>query len=61
MVWSQLAEIQTPAVLTTDFPYLRFIGDRIVREDDFGRIETDIWIRSYLTNRYGYILAKLIN
>jgi uncharacterized protein YecE (DUF72 family) len=26
-VWSQLAEIQTPPVVTTDFNYLRFIGD----------------------------------
>ena len=27
MVWSQLAEMQTPPILTTDFLYLRFIGD----------------------------------
>jgi uncharacterized protein YecE (DUF72 family) len=41
LVWSQLAEIQTPPVVTTDFLYLRFIGDRSIPEDDFGRIQRD--------------------
>jgi uncharacterized protein YecE (DUF72 family) len=39
MVWSQLAEIQTPPICTTDFLYLRFIGDRSIQEKDFGRIQ----------------------
>src|SRR5947208_12221983 len=41
MVWRQLAEIQTPPILTTDFLYLRFIGDRSIHEKDFGRIQID--------------------
>jgi len=41
MVWSQLAEIQTPAFATRDFVYLRFIGDRSIQEKDFGRIQLD--------------------
>ena len=41
MVWSQLAELQTPPILTTDFLYLRFIGDRSIQEKDFGRIQID--------------------
>jgi uncharacterized protein YecE (DUF72 family) len=41
MVWSQLAEIQTPPIVTTDFLYLRFIGDRTIQEKDFGRIQID--------------------
>jgi len=41
LVWSQLAELQTPPVLTTDFLYLRFIGDRSIHEKDFGRIQID--------------------
>lgn len=32
MVWSQLAEMQTPPIVTTDFLYLRFIGDRSIQE-----------------------------
>ena len=29
MVWSQLVELRTPPISTTDFLYLRFIGDRL--------------------------------
>ena len=41
MVWSQLAELETPPILTTDFLYLRFIGDKSIHEKDFGRIQID--------------------
>jgi hypothetical protein len=32
MVWSQLAGITTPPIVTTDFPYRRFIGDMAIQE-----------------------------
>jgi hypothetical protein len=38
LVWSQLAEIRTPSVVTSDFVYIRFIDDRSIQETDFGRI-----------------------
>jgi uncharacterized protein YecE (DUF72 family) len=42
LVWSQLAEIRTPPVVTSDFVYIRFIGDRsIIQERDFGHIQID--------------------
>ena len=41
MVWSQLANIRTPPILTTDFLYIRFIGDRTIHEKDFGKIQKD--------------------
>ncbi|MGA9171441.1 MAG: DUF72 domain-containing protein [Nitrososphaeraceae archaeon] len=41
MVWSQLAELRTPPIVTTDFLYLRFIGDRTIHEEDFGKIQKD--------------------
>jgi len=41
LVWSQLAELQTPPILTTYFLYLRLIGDRGIEEKDFGRIQID--------------------
>ena len=41
MVWSQLAEVRTPPIVTTDFLYLRFIGDRSIQEKDFGKIQKD--------------------
>ena len=39
MVWSQLAELRTPPIATTDFLYLRFIGDRTIDEKNFGKIQ----------------------
>ena len=30
MVWSQLARIRTPPIVTSDFLYVRFIGDRSI-------------------------------
>ena len=41
MVWSQLAELLTHPVVTSDFLYLRLIGDRSIQEKDFGRIQID--------------------
>jgi uncharacterized protein YecE (DUF72 family) len=41
LVWSQLAELQTPLVVTTDFLYVRLIGDRSIQEKDFGQIQID--------------------
>src|SRR5438093_13382195 len=41
LAWSQLAEMKTPPVVTTDFTYLRLIGDRSIQEKDFGRIQID--------------------
>ena len=41
MVWSQLAGIRTPPIVTTDFIYIRFIGDRSIDEKDFGKIQKD--------------------
>jgi hypothetical protein len=40
-VWSQLAGLQIPPVITSDFLYVRFIGDRSIQEKDFGRIQID--------------------
>src|SRR5215472_2586982 len=39
LVWSQLTELQTSPVVTTNFLYVRFIGDRSIQEKDFGRIQ----------------------
>jgi len=41
LVWNQLTDFQTPPVVTTDFVYMRFIGDRSIQEKDFGRIQID--------------------
>jgi hypothetical protein len=36
---SQLARLSTPPFVTTDFLYIRFIGDRSIDEKDFGKIQ----------------------
>lgn len=41
LVWSQLADIRTPPIVTSDFVYVRLIGDRSIQEKDFGRIQLD--------------------
>jgi uncharacterized protein YecE (DUF72 family) len=41
LVCNQLVDIQTPPIVTTDFLYLRFIGDRSIQEKNFGRIQID--------------------
>ena len=33
--------MQTPPIVTTDFIYLQFIGDRSIDEKDFGTIQKD--------------------
>ena len=41
LVWSQMTDLQTPPIATTDFLYMRFIGDRSISEKDFGKIQKD--------------------
>ena len=41
LVWSQQDILTTPPILTTDFVYLRLIGDRSINEKDFGKINKD--------------------
>ena len=41
LVWSQLAKLSTPPIVTMDFLYVRFIGDRSISKKDFGIIQKD--------------------
>ena len=41
MVWSQQDKLSTPPIVTSDFVYLRLIGDRSIDEKDFGNIQKD--------------------
>jgi uncharacterized protein YecE (DUF72 family) len=41
LVWSQLEDLVTPPIITTDFLYLRLIGDRSIDERDFGKIQKE--------------------
>jgi len=41
MVWSQMNGLQIPPIVTSDFVYLRLIGDRRLAESQFGKIQID--------------------
>lgn len=41
LVWSQMDRLQTPPIVTTDFIYLRLIGDRSIHESNFGKLQRD--------------------
>lgn len=41
LVWGDVAGIENPAPITSDFVYLRLIGDRTIPEKDFGRLQKD--------------------
>lgn len=41
LVWSQMDRLQTPPIVTSDFVYLRLIGDRRLAENQFGKIQID--------------------
>ena len=41
LVWSQQDFLVTPLAVTTDFLYLKLIGDRSIDERDFGKIKKD--------------------
>lgn len=41
MAWSQRDELTTPPVMTTNYAYLRLIGDRSIQDSNFGSIEKD--------------------
>jgi hypothetical protein len=57
MAWSQLDAIQTPSELTSDFLYLRFIGDRSIDEKDFGIVQKD---RSKELKRWSDEVSRLM-
>jgi uncharacterized protein YecE (DUF72 family) len=42
LAWSQVEDISTPTVVTTDFIYLRLMGDRRIPEEEFGTIQKDM-------------------
>ncbi len=52
LVWSQQDILVTPPVLTSDFLYLRLIGDRSIDERDFGKIKKDRTKEMQLWTKY---------
>lgn len=49
LVWNEVEGVKNPAPVTTDFVYLRLIGDRSIPEKEFGRVQKD---RSHLVQEW---------
>lgn len=58
LVWSIRDELKTPPIITTDQIYVRFIGDRSINENDFGKIVKD---RTKEMIEYAKRFKELIN
>ena len=41
LVWNEVDGVTNPAQITTDFIYMRLIGDRSIPENEFGKIHKD--------------------
>lgn len=41
LIWNEVDRVNNPAPVTTDFVYLRLIGDRSIPDDQFGKIQKD--------------------
>ncbi|MCL5437707.1 MAG: DUF72 domain-containing protein [Candidatus Thermoplasmatota archaeon] len=55
LAWSELPDLVTPEVITTDSVYLRLVGDRSINEKDFGKPVRD---RSSKISRWGRIILE---
>ena len=58
LVWNEVEGIQNPAPVTSDFVYLRLIGDRSISEKEFGKIIID---RTVLIKKWVEKLDKIKN
>lgn len=41
LVWNEVQGVENPAPVTSDFIYLRLIGDRSIQESEFGKLHRD--------------------
>lgn len=58
LVWNEVGGVSNPAPITTDFVYLRLIGDRSIPESEFGKIHYD---KSELIQRWADKLESVKN
>lgn len=41
LVWNEVDGVTNPAPLTTDFVYIRLVGDRSIPDEEFGQVQKD--------------------
>lgn len=56
LVWNEISGVNNPAPITSDYVYLRLIGDRSIPESEFGKVVKD---RSDLIGSWADKLKKL--
>ncbi len=58
-VWSEIPYVMNPGITTTGNAYLRLVGDRSIREEDFGKVivgdkgKINEWSRKLNEEKYG--------
>src|SRR2546426_5258294 len=58
LVWNEVHGVENPAPLTTDFVYIRLIGDRSISEEDFGKVQKD---RTDLVKKWAQRVKAITN
>ena len=58
LVWNEIQGVRNPAKITTDYVYLRLIGDRSISDSDFGKVSID---RTKLIEKWVDRIKKLEN
>jgi uncharacterized protein YecE (DUF72 family) len=68
LTWSEIPQSTVPPDITSDFVYLRFVGDRSISEKEFGRIKIDrsheieFWTKEIMEKkdmiRHAYVLSN---
>ena len=58
LVWNEVRGIHNPAKITSDYVYVRLIGDRTISESEFGKVSID---RSQLIQNWANKIKKLKN
>ncbi len=68
LAWSEIPYAHVPPVVTSDIVYLRLVGDRSIREDEFGKVlkdrsvEIGLWAKELKEKeemiRHAYVLSN---
>lgn len=56
LVWNEVEGVNNPATVTTDFVYLRLIGDRSIPKNEFGKIQLD---QSNLIQKWADLITNI--
>ena len=56
LVWNEVQGVKNPAKITSDYVYIRLIGDRSIPESEFGKINID---RTQLIQNWADKIKKL--